>query len=167
MAKVIVRKTDQEGELIIFGSKVGVIMGKDGERLKKFEQKLEKLFKKPFKITVKAVKKPELSAKIMAEFAASQIEGRMPYRRVAKQLVQKVMEKGAVGVKIQVGGRLGGVDIARSEKFTDGRVPLQTIRSDIDYHYTTAVTKYGVIGVKVWIAKGEVYNKTKAKKSIA
>lgn len=102
---------------------------------------------------VKAVKKPELSAKIMAEYAATQIESRMPFRRVAKQIVQKVMEKGAIGVKVQVGGRLGGVDIARREKFSDGRVPLQTLRSDIDYHYTQAVTKYGVIGVKVWIAK--------------
>ncbi len=163
IAKLIIRKTDKEAELIIFSSKVGVIMGKDGEKIKAFEQKLEKKFHKPFKIMVKAVKKPELSAKIMAEYAATQIESRMPFRRVAKQIVQKVMEKGAIGVKVQVGGRLGGVDIARREKFSDGRVPLQTLRSDIDYHYTQAVTKYGVIGVKVWIAKWEVYKKSQKK----
>lgn len=110
---------------------------------------------------MKSIKKPELSAKIMAEYAATQIESRMPFRRVAKQLVQKVMHSGAQGVKIQVAGRLGGVDIARSEEFSEGRVPLQTLRSDIDYNYTPAITKYGVIGVKVWISKGEIYSKGK------
>lgn len=112
---------------------------------------------------MKEIKVPELSAKIMAEFAAIQIEGRMPYRKIAKSVLQKVMEKGAQGVKFQIGGRLGGADISRAEKFIDGRLPLQTLRSDIDYHYTTALTKYGILGIKVWICKGDIEKKaTKA-----
>lgn len=161
IAKVIIRKTDKEGEIIIFSSKIWVIMWKEWTKLKSFEEKLQKKFWKPFKVTVKAVKKPELSSRIMAEFAAMQIEGRMPFRRVCKQIVEKVMEKGAIWVKIQVGWRLGWVDIARTEKFSQGRVPLQTLRSDIDYFYTQAITKYGAIWIKVWIAKGEVYAKKK------
>ena len=162
IAKVIIRKTDKEWEVIFFTSKVGVIMGKDWVKLKSFEEKLLQKFGKEFKVTVKAVKKPELSAQIMAEYAAMQIEWRMPFRRVCKQIVEKVMEKGAIGVKIQVGWRLGWVDIARVEKFSDWRVPLQTLRADIDYHYTQAITKYWVIWVKVWIAKWDVYAKKKS-----
>ena len=117
------------------------------------EEELTKKFGKPFKITIKEVRTPELSAKIMAEYIASQLEARMPYRKVVKQVLSRVMEKGSSGIKIQIGGRLGGTDIARSEKFIDGRVSLQTFRSDIDYHYLQAMTKYGVLGIKVWIEK--------------
>ncbi|HRX63610.1 MAG TPA: 30S ribosomal protein S3 [Candidatus Absconditabacterales bacterium] len=161
IAKIIIRKTTKEGELIIFTSKVGVLMGKNGENIKKLENEIIKKFKKSFKITVKEVRVPEYSAKIMAEFIASQLENRMPYRKVAKNVLQKVMQKGATGIKIQIGGRLNGAEIARTEKFIDGRVSLQTFRSDIDYHYIQAMTKYGVLGVKVWIEKGTLYNKKK------
>lgn len=157
IAKVVIRKTSKEGEIIVFTSKIGVIMGKQGAKIKEFEDALKKKFKKEFKVVVKEVKVPELSAKIMAEFIASQLEARMPYRKVAKNTLQKVMEKGAVGVKVQIGGRLAGADIASMEKFIEGRVSLQTFRSDIDYHYLQAMTKYGVLGVKVWIAKGVLY----------
>lgn len=120
-----------------------------------------------FKVNVKEVRNPELSAKIMAEYIASQLESRMPYRRVVKNVLSKVMEKGALGVKIQIGGRLNGADIARSEKFIDGRVSLQTFRSDIDYHYLQAMTKYGVLGVKVRIEKGVIPSaKRKSKKML-
>lgn len=167
VAKVVIRKTLKEGEIIIFASKVGVIMGKNGERIKALEEELSKKFGKPFKITIKEVRTPELSAKIMAEYIASQLESRMPYRKVVKQVLAKVMEKGASGIKIQIGGRLGGTDIARSEKFIDGRVSLQTFRSDIDYHYLQAMTKYGVLGIKVWIEKGVLTNsKKKSKKPL-
>lgn len=167
VAKVVIRKTLKEGEIIIFASKVGVIMGKNGERIKALEEELTKKFGKPFKVTIKEVRTPELSAKIMAEYIASQLESRMPYRKVVKQVLAKVMEKGASGIKIQIGGRLGGTDIARSEKFIDGRVSLQTFRSDIDYHYLQAMTKYGVLGIKVWIEKGVLTNsKKKAKKHL-
>jgi small subunit ribosomal protein S3 len=142
------------------------VIGKDGEKLEKFEKALKKAVGRAFKVTVKDVKVPELSAKIMAEFAAIQLENRMPYRRVAKSVLQKVMEKGAIGVKIQVGGRLGGVDLSRSEKFSDGRIPLQTIRADVDYHYTTALTKYGILGIKVWVCKGENIQVSKQKAAL-
>lgn len=159
ISKVIIRKTDHEGEIMIFTAKPATIIGKDGKKLEEFEAALlAKISAKKFKITVKEIKVPELSAKIMSEFAALQLENRMPYRRVAKSVLEKVMEKGAVGVKIQVGGRLGGVDLSRSEKFTEGRIPLQTLRADIDYHYTTALTKYGILGIKVRICKGENVN---------
>ena len=104
---------------------------------------------------------PELSAKIMGEFIISQVEGRLPFKRVCKQALEKIMEKGAQGVKIQIAGRLNGVDIARTEKYSQGVVPLQTLRADIDYHYDVAKTKYGVLGVKVWICRGELFKKEK------
>ena len=162
VAKVVIRKTLKEGEIIIFASKVGVIMGKNGEKIKALEEDLTKKFGKP----IKEVRVPELSAKIMAEYISSQLESRMPYRKVVKNVLSRVMEKGASGIKIQIGGRLGGTDIARSEKFIDGRVSLQTFRSDIDYHYMQAMTKYGVLGIKVWIEKGVLSgNKKKTRKT--
>ena len=103
VAKIVIRKTLKEGEIIIFASKVGVLMGKNGERIKKLEEDLSKKFGKPFKIYVKEVRTPELSAKIMAEYVASQLEARMPYRKVVKNVLAKVMEKGANGIKIQIG----------------------------------------------------------------
>lgn len=157
ISKVILRKTAKEGEIIIFTSKVGVMMGKQGTKIQEFEAELKKKFKKEIKVTIKEVKVPELSAKIMGEFIATQLEARMPYRKVVKNVLQKVMEKGASGIKVQVGGRLGGVDISRTEKFIEGRVSLQTFRSDIDYYHLQARTKYGMLGVKVWIEKGQVY----------
>lgn len=167
VAKVVIRKTLKEGEIIVFASKVGVLTGKNGERVKQLEEDLTKEFWKPFKVTLKEVKVPELSAKIMAEYIASQLEWRMPYRKVVKNVLSKVMDKGAHGIKIQIGGRLNGADIARSEKFIDWRVSLQTFRSDIDYHYLQAMTKYGVLGIKVWIEKGVISSpKKKAKKTI-
>lgn len=159
IARIVIRKTAKEGEIIIFASKVGVIMGKDGTKIKELEDKIVQKFGKIFKITIKAIKIPELSAKIMAEHVANQLEGRMPFRRVAKQVITQVMEKGAVGVKIKLGGRLWGVDIARKETFNEGRVPLQTLRADIDYHEMQAHTKYGVLGVKVWVVKWEIFVK--------
>ncbi len=162
ISKVVIRKTAKEGEVIIFSSKVGVLMGKQWAKIKEFEDALKKKFKKDMKAIIKEVKVPELSAKIMAEFVASQLEARMPFRKVAKNVLQKVMEKWASGIKIQVGGRLGWVDISRTEKFIEGRVSLQTFRSDIDYYYLQARTKYGMLGVKVWIEKGVLYNKNQA-----
>ncbi len=166
IAKTVIRKTAKEGEVIIFSAKVGQLMGKNGEKVKAIEADLKKQFGRPFKVVIKEVRKPELSAKIMAEFVASQLENRMPYRKVAKNVLQKVMSKGATGIKIQIGGRLNGAEMARSEKFIDGRVSLQTFRSDVDYHYLQAMTKYGVLGVKVWIEKGVLAPKKKKAKKV-
>lgn len=165
IAKTVIRKTDKEGEVIIFTAKPALILGKEGAKLDSFTKLLQSKFGREFKVALKDVRLPELSAKIMSEFAAQQIEARMPFRRVAKSLLQKVMEKGATGIKVQVSGRLGGVDLSRTEKFSEGRVSLQTLRSDIDYHYTTALTKYGIIGIKVWISKGDILVKSKASAS--
>ena len=162
ISKVVIRKTNKEGEIIIFTSKVGVLMGKQGNKIKEFEDELKEKFGKDLKVVIKEVKNPELSAKVMAEFIASQLESRMPFRKVAKNVLQKIMEKGAAGVKIQIGGRLGGTDIARTEKFINGRVSLQTFRSDIDYCHLQAMTKYGVLWVKVWIQKWVLNTKVNA-----
>ena len=168
IAKVIIRKTQKECELIIFTSKVWVLMGKQWANIKDLETELERKFHKKFKVNVKEVKVPEFSAKVMAEFISNQLENRMPYRKVAKNVLQKVMQKWANWIKISVGWRLNWAEIARAEKFIDGRVSLQTFRSDIDYHYMQAMTKYGVLWVKVWIEKWTLYNKKKApKKSIS
>lgn len=167
VAKIVIRKTATEVEIIVFTSKVGVMTGKNGEKIKELETLLKKKFEKEFKVTLKEVKVPEFSAKIMAEFIVQQLEWRMPFRKIAKTVLKKVMDKWAVGIKIQVGGRLWGTDIARMEKFIDGNVSLQTFRSDIDYHYLQAHTKYGVLWVKVWISKGNVYQKSLPKKSKA
>lgn len=157
IAKTVIRKTNKEVEVIIFTSKVGILMWKQWNKLKEFEDKLKAKFKKDIKITIKEIKNPELSAKVMAEFISSQLEARMPYRKVAKNAIQKVMEKWATGIKIQVWWRLWWVDISRSEKFIDWKVSLQTFRSDIDYHYMQAMTKYWVLWVKVWIQKWTLY----------
>ncbi len=155
ISKIILRKNDASGEVLVFTAKPAVIIWNNGAELAKLEAKLLKLTWSVYKVTIKEVKVPELSAKIMSEFAAIQLEGRTPHRRVAKGIMQKVMEKWALWVKIKIGGRLWGTDISRSEHFSEGRIPLQTLRSDVDYHHTTALTKYGILGVKVWICKSE------------
>lgn len=165
ITKVIIRKTAKEWEIIVFSSKIWVLMGKDWSRIKDFESAIKAKFDKDMKVVIKEVKVPELSAKVMAEFIAQQLEARMPFRKVAKNVLQKVMEKWALWIKIQIWWRLNWADIARSEKFIQGRVSLQTFRSDIDYFSLQAMTKYGVLGVKVWIEKW-VLN-TKSSKKVA
>jgi len=162
ISKVVIRKTNKEWEIIIFTSKVGVLMWKQWAKVKEFEDALKKTFNKDFKVVVKEVKNPELSAKVMAEFIASQLEARMPYRKVAKNVLQKIIEKWAAGAKIQIWWRLGWTDIARSEKFINWRVSLQTFRSDIDYCHLQAMTKYWVLWVKVWIQKWVLNTKNSA-----
>jgi small subunit ribosomal protein S3 len=168
ISKVVIRKTAREWEIIIFASKVGVIMWKQWIKIKEAEDALKKTFWKEFKINIKEVRLPELSARVMGEFIAAQLEARMPYRKVAKNTLAKILEKWALWAKIQIWWRLNGSDIARTEKFIDWRVSLQTFRSDIDYHYLQAMTKYWVLWVKVWIEKWTLYgNKKKAKKPVS
>ena len=162
ISKVIVRKTQKEGEIILFASKVWALMGKNWEKIKSVEQQLKDKFHKDFKINVKEVRVPELSARILAEYIATQIEWRMPYRKVVKQTISKIMEKGADWVKVQIGWRLNGADIARGEGYSEGTIPLHTLRADVDYATSEADTTFGKIGVKVWIYKGEILqDKTK------
>lgn len=164
ISKIVVRRTATEWEVIVFTSKIGVVMWKDWSKILEVQEKLNKKFWTDLKIIVKDIKTPELSAKIMWEFLATQLEARMPYRKIAKNVLSKVMEKWAIGIKIQFWWRLWGNDMGQIAKFIDWRVSLQTIRSDIDYHYTTALTKYWIVGVKVWISKWDIFVKAKSPK---
>lgn len=144
----------------IYTSKVALVLGKDDENLTKLSADLAKRFTgRAFNIEVKEVKKPELSAALVADSIARQIEKRMPYRRVAKNAISRTLEKGALGIKVIISGRLNGAEIARTETYKEGNIPSQTIRADIDYIADRAETIAGIIGVKVWIYKGDIYKK--------
>lgn len=151
-------------KVILQVSRPGVVIGKGGENLKEINKDIEKLInlakdkKKQVKLDIKVeeVKKPDLSAKLVAERIVDQISKRYPHRRAVKQALEKVMQAGAKGVKIQLSGRIGGAEIGRQEKYSEGKVPTQTLRAVIDYHSVPAHTRSGYVGVKVWIYKGEV-----------
>lgn len=151
------------GETIlnILTARPGVIIGRQGEQIEKFKTELQKKFKTRFEINIKEIKKPDLDAHLLGESVAKQIEKRVAYRRAAKMSLERAMEAGAEGCKILVSGRLNGVEIARDEFFAKGKIPLQTFRADIDYAYVPALTTYGIIGVKVWIYRGEIFKKKK------
>ena len=144
--------------LNIHSSKPGIIIGRQGAGVEGLKDELENRFGHKFTLNVKEVKKPELMAKLVADNIAMQIERRVSYRRAAKMAVKKAMEVGGKGIKIRVSGRLNGVEIARSEYYSEGQIPLHTFRADIDYAHAEANTTYCVIGVKVWINRGMVYN---------
>lgn len=143
--------------LTLHAAKPGLVIGQQGSKIDELKIELEKQFKVKFIVNVKEIPKPELDAFIVAENIAKQVERRISYRRAAKAAIEKALMSGAKGVKVKVAGRLNGVDIARSEFFTEGRVPLQTLRADIDYCHYEAHTTFGVIGIKVWIYKGDVF----------
>jgi len=143
----------------IYTSKPGIIIGRGGESIELLKEKLEKQFKTRFSINIKEIKKPMLDATIVAETIARQVEKRVSYRRVSKMTLDKIIEAGALGAKIYLGGRLNGVEIARGEFFSKGKIPLHTLRADIDYASMPASTTYGQIGIKVWIYKGDVFKK--------
>lgn len=143
----------------IFTAKAALVNGETGENVPALIAKLTKKFKADFEVNVKEIKTPETNAVLVADNIARQIEKRMPYKRVIKQAIQRANEKGAKWVKVIVGGRLNGVDIARRETFKEGNIPTQTIRADIDYTTERAETVYGTIGVKVWIYKGQVFKR--------
>ena len=149
--------------LNIHSAKPGVIIGRQGASVEDLKADLEKQFGHKFTINIKEIKKPELDAWLTAENIAMQIERRVSYRRAAKMSVKKALEAGAKGVKIRVGGRLNGVEISRSEFYAEGQIPLHTFRADIDYALAEAKTTYGIIGVKVWINRGMVFNKQATK----
>ena len=153
---------DQESVIVdIFTAKASLILWKTGENVENIKTKLQNKVGGTFVINVKEIKQPDLNAKIVAFSIANQIEKRMPYKRAIKQALQKAMEKGAGGIKVKVGGRLNGAEIARKETFKEGNIPTQTIRSNIDYTTIRAETVYGTIGLKVWIYKGDIYKKSK------
>ena len=163
ISKIDIERTANRVVVDIYTSRPGVLIGNKGagvEEIKKLVLSLTE--NKNVNINIKEVKKPDLDAMIVAQGIASQLEKRISFRRAMKQGMQKVMKAGAKGCKIQIGGRLDGAEIARSEHYQEGMLPLQTLRSDIDYAYCIAKTTYGVLGVKVWICKGEIIKKNPA-----
>jgi len=162
VSKVVFRKGEGKNDILIFTAKPALVLGKDGKKLEEYKSLLKKTFKEEFDVIVKELSKPESSAKVMADHVTQQLERRMPYRRVIKSVIEKVVSKGIKWIKIQIAWRLNGAEMARGETFKEGRIPLQTLRADIDYHYTTALTKYGILGVKVWIYKWDIDNNRKS-----
>lgn len=161
VAKVEIVRSSGKINTIIHAAKPGMIVGRGGEEIKTLQKNLTQTFKDVFEVNVQEIRKPEANAQLIAENIADQITRRFPYRRVCKMAVEKAKESGVKGVKIKVGGRLNGVDIARSETYNAGTVPLHTLRADIDYATCEADTMYGVIGVKVWIYRGLVFKNKK------
>lgn len=159
VAQVEIMRTQGKVIINIHTSKPGVVIGRGGETIEKLKDILSKKFKETFAINIKEIKKPMLDARIVGDNIAAQVEKRVSYRRAAKMTIDKIMEAGAIGAKIYLGGRLNGVEISRGEFFAKGKIPLQTFRANIDYASVAAHTTYGKIGIKVWIYKGDVFKK--------
>ncbi len=159
VSRIVIERTLKLITVTVCTSRPGLIIGKGGQEVEKLKDELKKLTDKDVQINIFEVKRPELDAQIVAANIARQIEGKVAYRRAVKMAIAATMRAGAEGVKIQISGRLNGAEMARSEMFKEGRTPLHTLRADIDYALVEAHTKVGVIGVKVWICRGEVYGK--------
>lgn len=157
VSKVEILRTANAVVINIHTAKPGLIIGRGGETIEALREQLGKKFKSQFNVNILEIKNPAIDAHLVAESIARQIEKRISYRRAAKMAIDKAMESGALGAKVRVGGRLNGVEIARNEFFSKGKIPLHTFRADIDYAYLPANTTYGAIGVKVWIYKGDVF----------
>ena len=156
VSKIVIERPAQNARITIHTARPGIVIGKKGEDVDKLRKKISEMMGVPVHINIEEIRKPDLDAKLVAASVASQLERRVMFRRAMKRAVQNAMRQGAKGIKIQVGGRLGGAEIARSEWYREGRVPLHTLRADIDYATHEASTTYGIIGVKVWIFKGEI-----------
>lgn len=162
VSRIEILRTSNSVTINIHTAKPGLIIGRGGETIEALREELEKKFNTKFSVNIQEVKKPNLDAYLVADSIAKQIEKRISYRRASKMAIDKVKEAGAEGAKVRVSGRLNGVEIARSEFFSNGKIPLHTFRADIDYAYVPASTTYGSIGVKAWIYKGEVFDKDRA-----
>ncbi|GAB3649006.1 30S ribosomal protein S3 [Echinicola sediminis] len=159
IAKIIIERTLKRITLTIHTARPGVVIGKGGAEVDKLKEELKKLTSKDVQINIFEIKRPELDAKLVGESIAQQLQARISFRRAMKQSIAATMRVGAEGIKIKLSGRLGGAEMARSEMYKEGRIPLHTLRADIDYAISEAQTVYGIIGIKVWIFKGEVYGK--------
>jgi small subunit ribosomal protein S3 len=159
IAKVVIERTLKRITLTIHTARPGVVIGKGGQEVDKIKEELKKITGKDVQINIFEIKRPELDAKLVGESIAQQIEARISYKRAMKQAIASAMRVGSEGIKIKVSGRLAGSDMARTEQYKDGRVPLHTLRADIDYAISEAQTVYGKLGIKVWVFKGEVYGK--------
>ena len=159
ISKVVIERTLKRITLTVHTARPGVVIGKGGTEVDKIKEELKKLTQKDVQINIFEIKRPELDAKLVGESVAQQLEARISYRRAMKQSIASAMRVGAEGIKIKLSGRLAGADMARTEQYKEGRIPLHTLRADIDYAISEAQTVYGKIGIKVWIFKGEVYGK--------
>lgn len=159
VSRIIIERTLKMATVTIATSRPGLIIGKGGKDVDALKEELKKLTDKEVQINIHEIKRPELDAEIVAANIARQIENKVAYRRAVKMAIASTMRMGAEGIKVQVSGRLNGAEMARSEMFKEGRTPLHTLRADIDYALVEALTKVGIIGIKVWICRGEVYGK--------
>lgn len=159
ISKIIIERTLKLVTVTIFTARPGIIIGKGGQEVDKLKEELKKLTGKEIQINISEIKRPELDATIVAQTIAKQIEGRISFRRAIKTAIASTMRIGAEGIKVVISGRVGGAEMARTEQYKEGRIPLHTLRADIDYAFQEAHTTYGRIGIKVWICKGEIYGK--------
>jgi small subunit ribosomal protein S3 len=159
IAKVVIERTIKRITLTIHTARPGVVIGKGGTEVDKIKEELKKLTGKDVQINIFEIKRPELDSRLVGESIAQQLEARISYRRAMKQAIASSMRVGAEGIKIKLSGRLAGADMARTEQYKEGRIPLHTLRADIDYAISEAQTVYGKIGIKVWIFKGEIFGK--------
>jgi len=158
VSRIQINRPANNAQITIHTARPGIVIGKKGEDIDKLRQEISKMMGVPVKVNVEEIRKPELDATLVAEGIAQQLEKRIMYRRAMKRAVTNTMRLGAEGIKINVAGRLNGAEIARGEWYREGRVPLHTLRADIDYGTAEANTTYGIIGIKVWIFKGEVFD---------
>ncbi|MBI1808005.1 MAG: 30S ribosomal protein S3 [Ignavibacteria bacterium] len=156
ISRILIDRTPKRAVITIHTSRPGIVIGRSGKEITQLEEELKQITNKEVKILIHEIKRPELDAYLLAENIAGQLEGRMSFRRAMKMGITSAMRMGAEGVRVMCGGRLGGAEIARSEQYKEGRIPLHTLRADIDYAQATSQTIYGAIGVKVWICRGEV-----------
>ena len=161
ISKIEIERTADRVKVILYTAKPGQVIGKGGSEIDKLKAETQKYTTKKLFMDIKEIKRPDKDAQLVAESIAAQLENRVSFRRAVKQAIGRTMKSGAQGIKAYVGGRLGGADIARGEFYSEGTIPLQTIRADIDYGFAEAATTYGKLGVKVWIFKGEVLPKKK------
>lgn len=159
ISRIIIERTLKLITVTINTARPGIIIGKGGQEVDKLKEELKKLTKKDVQINIFEIKRPEIDSVIVSSTIARQIEGRISYRRAIKTAIASAMRLGAEGIKVMVSGRIGGAEMARSEQFKEGRIPLHTFRADIDYNIAEAHTTYGRLGIKVWICKGDVYGK--------
>ncbi|MDZ7684107.1 MAG: 30S ribosomal protein S3 [Gammaproteobacteria bacterium] len=156
VSRIDIERPANNARITIHTARPGIVIGKKGEDVEKLRQEVSKMINVPVHINIEEIRKPELDAYLVAQSVAQQLERRVMFRRAMKRVMQNAMRLGAEGIKVRVGGRLGGAEIARSETYREGRVPLHTLRADIDYALAEANTTYGILGVKVWIFKGEI-----------
>jgi small subunit ribosomal protein S3 len=159
VSKIAIERTLKLVTITIHTARPGIIIGKGGQEVETLKEEIKKITNNDIQINIFEVKRPELEATLVANSIAQQIEGRISYKRATKMAIASTMRMGAEGIKVQISGRLNGAEMARSEMMKDGRTPLHTFRADIDYCLAEALTQYGLIGVKVWICRGEVYGK--------